>query len=436
VGLVEAKQAIDDLEAGIPVEINKFTTTIGMSSSRSFSASADKAAALGKVAVLTQAGKKIDAIKLYRETFDVSLLEAKTAVEKIQAGKFDEVAQMALGISYIPQVIPPTARAHTGGTPVSAGAATAATGAGCVGLIIGLILLITIIPILIAMASNGGPLSAPWARINPFAFARLNLSFGAEGTGPDRFTDARYIAVDNHSGNIYVAELQGGRIQVFDPEGKFITQWNVGDTKTTISALAADRLGNVYLVIGGEIRRYDGATGNSLGKLEYQDGNGFEDLAVAAEGGLVASWDEVNDNLVRFDKNGTVVWVTQNAISSVSEKDELDTHLALDGLGNVYALGTFNSAVFKFSTTGKYINRWGGEGDEKGQLYFPEAIAVDNQSRVYVSDGKGIQVFDPDGRYLALIPTQGAVFSMVINDKDELYMVTNSQTIFKYVIIK
>jgi hypothetical protein len=99
-------------------------------------------------------------------------------------------------------------------------------------------------------------------------------------------------------------------------------------------------------VIGGEIRRYDGATGNSLGKIEYQDGNGFENLAVAADGGLVASWDEVNDNLVRFDKNGTVVWMDQNSISSVSEKDELNTHLALDGLGNLYALGTFNSAVF------------------------------------------------------------------------------------------
>jgi ribosomal protein L7/L12/streptogramin lyase/DNA-directed RNA polymerase subunit RPC12/RpoP len=429
VGLAEAKQAVEDLESGIPVEINKFSTTVPMSSSTSFGASTGKAAALGKVAVLAQAGKKIEAIKLYRETFDVSLVEAKAAVEKIQADKFDEVAQMALGTSYIPQVKPPTAKTHLGETSVSGGA-------GCVGLTIGLMLLITIVPILIAMASSGGPLAGTWARINPFAFARLNMSFGSEGTGPGRFEDARYIAVDNHSGNIYVTELQGGRIQVFDSQGKFISQWNVGDTKTTIAALAADRLGNVYLVIGGEIRRYDGATGNPLGKIEYKDGNGFENLAVAVDGGLVASRDGFNDDLVRFDKNGTVVWVTQNAISSVSDEAELDTHLALDGVGNVYALGTFNNAVYKFSTTGKYLNRWGGEGDKKGQLDFPEAIAVDNQSSVYVSDGKGIQVFDPDGRYLALIPIQAAVYNMVINDKDELFMVTNSQTVLKYVIIK
>jgi ribosomal protein L7/L12 len=175
VGLLEAKQAVDNLETGIPVGINKFTTTIGMSSSMSFGTSADKAAALGKVAVLTQAGKKIEAIKLYRETFDVSLVEAKTSVEKIQAGKFDEVAQMALGTSYIPQVKPPTAKTHIGETSVSGGAAAAAKGAGCVGLTIGLILLIMIIPILIAMASNGGPLASSWARINPFAFTRLNM---------------------------------------------------------------------------------------------------------------------------------------------------------------------------------------------------------------------------------------------------------------------
>jgi sugar lactone lactonase YvrE len=105
-------------------------------------------------------------------------------------------------------------------------------------------------------------------------------------------------------------------------------------------------------------------------------------------------------------------------------------------MGNVYVAGTFNDAVFKYSPTGKYLNRWGGEGDGKGQFSFPDAIAVDNRGRVYVNDNRGIQVFDPDGRYLARISVPHAVFGMAITDNNELWVVTNDQKVSKYIIVK
>ena len=295
-GLMEAKLAVEDLEAGRPVEINRVSTSIHTGSATYSGASPDKSVALGKVANLALSGKKIEAIKLYRETFDVGLLEAKTAVENIQAGKLDQVAQMALGSGYIPQVKPlaggfnPVKDAPDGG---------AAKGNSCLFLTISFILLVTFVPILIAMASNGGPLAEVWARVNPFAYARLSLSFGGEGTGPGRFTDARIISVDNHTGNLYATELKGGRVQVFDTAGKFLTQWAAGDSKTYITGMTSDRLGNLYLVIGGEIKRYDGASGALLGKIAYEDGNNFDSVTAAVDGGLVAFWDEFNDNLVR-----------------------------------------------------------------------------------------------------------------------------------------
>src|SRR5690349_2321561 len=86
------------------------------------------------------------------------------------------------------------------------------------------------------------------------------LKFGSEGVGPGMFTDARSIAVDG-AGRIYVGEYTGGRIQVFDPEGKFLTQWTIGDRKTLLRGLAADRKGVVYTVHGGIIDRYKGETG-------------------------------------------------------------------------------------------------------------------------------------------------------------------------------
>ena len=250
---------------------------------------------------------------------------------------------------------------------------------------------------------------------------------GGEGIGPGMMTDARSVAVDG-SGRIYVGEYEGGRIQVFDSSGKFITQWMV-DTKMPLSGLAADRKGTVYVVQSGIINRYEGETGKSLGQISYPQGWGFDDIITTADGGLLCAWYKNRDDIVRFNPQGQVSRTIRGAISSVTDDAELDTRVANDGLGNVYALGTFNNAVFKFGPDGKYLNRFGGRGDKPGQFTAPSAIAVDGKGRVYVSDFKGIQVFDSDGRYLAVFKTEGPASGMVFDDKDELLVAARTKVI-------
>ena len=261
----------------------------------------------------------------------------------------------------------------------------------------------------------------------PKGFANETLKFGSEGIGPGMFTDARSIAVDG-SGKIYVGEYIGGRIQVFDGEGKFITQWTV-DRKMPLRALAADRNGIVYVVQKGNITRHEGATGKPLGQLAYGDGWGFDDVKVAADGGLVAAWYKNRDDIVRFNAEGQAVRTIRAAISSITESSELDTRVTVDGLGNIYALGSFNNGIFKFSPDGKFSTRFGSDGDQPGQLRAPSAIAVDGKGRVYVSDFKGVQVFDSNGRYLAVFDAGGIASGMVFNDKNELFVAARKQVV-------
>jgi tripartite motif-containing protein 71 len=241
------------------------------------------------------------------------------------------------------------------------------------------------------------------------------------------FTDARSIAVDG-SGKIYVGEYTGGRIQVFDGDGKFITQWTV-DGKMPLRALAADRNGVVYVVQSGNITRYEGATGKPLGQLSYGEGWGFDDVKVAADGGLVAAWYKNRDDIVRFNADGQVVRTIRAAISSITDSSELDTRVTVDGLGNIYAIGSFNNAIFKFSPDGKFTTRFGSDGDQPGQFRAPSAIAVDGKGRVYVSDFKGVQVFDSNGRYLAVFDAGGLASGMVFNDKNELFVAARTQVV-------
>ena len=92
------------------------------------------------------------------------------------------------------------------------------------------------------------------------------MKFGSEGIGPGMMKDARSIALDG-KGNIYVGEYIGGRIQVFDATGKFLTQWMV-DTKMPLRGLAADRKGTVYVVQRGAITRYEGETGTVIRRTQ------------------------------------------------------------------------------------------------------------------------------------------------------------------------
>lgn len=275
------------------------------------------------------------------------------------------------------------------------------------------------------------PIAMPGAPLAPSGdkgtgFAKVTLKFGSEGIGPGMMTDARSIALDG-AGRIYVGEYIGGRVQVFDADGKFISQWMV-DPKMPLRGMAADRKGTVYISQKGLITRYEGETGKSLGELPYSEGWGFDDVVAAPDGGLVCSWYKNRDDIVRFNSEGQAVRTIRAAISSASGDPELDTRVAIDGLGNIYALGSFNNAVFKFGPDGRFLTRFGSQGQQPGQISAAQAIVVDGKGRVFVSDSKGVQVFDSNGRYLTVFKPEGVIASgMIFNDKNELFVVARNK---------
>jgi ligand-binding sensor domain-containing protein len=280
-------------------------------------------------------------------------------------------------------------------------------------------------PLMRSVGSIGGPSGGIGGGGN--GFAQVAQTFGSEGIGPGMMTDARHIAMDGQ-GHIYVGEYQGGRVQVFDANGKFITQWMV-DRKTPLRGLAADRKGTVYIAQRGKITRYRGDSGEALGDISYTGGDGFDDVRTTVDGGLVSAWYRNRDDIVRFDAQGNVVRAIQAAVSTAADRSELDTRVATDGLGNIYALGTFSEAVFKFNPEGKFVNRFGGSGHQPGQFSAAHSIAVDGKGRIFVGDIQGIQVFDTDGRFLTVIKVDGPAFGMVFNDQNELLVAARNKVI-------
>jgi sugar lactone lactonase YvrE len=406
-----------------------------------------EATQLREVKEIALSGNKIEAIKRYREITGAGLKESKDAVEALMAGKPLVVSKMnVITPSNIRRVdldlgdsshqVTATSQPNTQLPTMKLNRAAVAAGGitGCaIWILVSAILLVVIVPILIAFTLPGGPLSGLWNRFNPVAFAQVVQSFGGEGNGPGLFQDPRNIAVDG-SGYIYVADFSTGRIQRFDHQGTFQSMWLVAP-ETTITGLAATREGTVYVVYNSEIWRYNGTTGDTLGKVDLatqEQDYFFDDLTVVSDGSLLAIAD--GDTLVRFKPDGQVIQVIPQSVYAVSGDSELDAHPAVDGLGNAYILGTFNDAVFQYGLDGKFVNRFGSDGDENGQFHAPSEIAIDGFGRVFVSDINGIQVFSPDGRYLDRFRVEGYAFGLVFNDQNDLYVVTNKPEVFVYSI--
>ncbi len=88
--------------------------------------------------------------------------------------------------------------------------------------------------------------------------------WGSAGTGPGEFAVAHSLAIDSDD-NIYVADRENSRIQLFDVNGRYLSEWNFG---TLVCAIYFHENGFMYMTTGfdGEIAKVD-LEGNLLGSL-------------------------------------------------------------------------------------------------------------------------------------------------------------------------
>jgi DNA-binding beta-propeller fold protein YncE len=404
----------------------------------------DQSLKLAEIASLVAAGNKIAAIKMYREVYGVGLKEAKEAVEKIERGEpitADATSQVE---SFSFNLSQPAGATHLS-------VAFPKWVKTSIWIAIGVFILAGIISAYLASRSAERAIASqqvsakmpvpvrPATPVTPAApepsFAAVALEFGSEGIGAGQFKDARSVALDP-AGRIYVGEYSGGRIQVFDAEGRFLTQW-MSEPKSVLLNLAADRKGNVYAIHPNKTLLYDGATGNLLGEPPNLNGSireAYSDIAVALDGSLYAIGG--SDDIIRISPDGRVK-------TAVKTRERLGEHIsferiAVDGTGNMYALSMFENSVFKFAPDGRFINRFGGRGDKPGQLSSPRSILVDGQGRIYVGDaGRSIQVFDGDGRYLNFFGGREVVFGIAISDQGEIFAChRNKHKVIKYAPVK
>lgn len=191
-------------------------------------------------------------------------------------------------------------------------------------------------------------------------------SFGEPGNSAGQFNSPLGIDVDG-AGNIYIADTGNSRIQVFTPEGDFIQAINLppkNGHRSDPTDVAADGTRNRLYVVDNDNHRY----------LVY---------------------DLMSRNLI--------------TVAGRPGEGELmfryPFFAALNQEGFLHIVDVINTRVQVINPHGQFVRYIGGWGVEKGHFFRPKGVAVDNRSRVYVSDSYMgvVQVFESSGRFVGVL---------------------------------
>ncbi len=180
---------------------------------------------------------------------------------------------------------------------------------------------------------------------------------------------------------------------------------------------------------------------SEFSKIIHFAPNPIQDFAFHSDGGKIYL---VNDGkgeyLMQINEAGKTVRRINNFHSNAADASMSPRSFGLaairftvDGAGNifsVYALGdvgsyqlSFNTEdfmIFRFTPEGKYVNKFVQTMNSVG-------IAVDNQSRIYVSNNDSVEIYSDTGEQLSAFFFSGDVDAFALDKENNIYILSKDK---------
>jgi tripartite motif-containing protein 71 len=282
---------------------------------------------------------------------------------------------------------------------------------------------------------------------------RLDLTVGADRESVG--IEINGLAVDN-LGNIYLGEgSPGGRVYVYDAQGKPLTTWGEGPGRGEaqfdfITSLAIDGQGNMYVADFNNVRvqKFD-RLGHFVAQWPTEQPAGPVGVGVDSAGNVfVLNHRQHMHYLQKFDSNGHPVLAWGGTGKGQGDFDagpfSGPEGIAVDAAGHVYATDQNNARAQEFSADGKFLNSFGSAGfqGEDGRFFpgnGPGGVAVHDSGHVYATGGDiaayggTIQEFDASGRFIAKWDKTGADRLIALDGKGAVYVTDeHKRSVLKY----
>ena len=190
------------------------------------------------------------------------------------------------------------------------------------------------------------------------------------------------------------------------PTASFQTTNELGAALSMPTDVGIGENGRIYVVDGGnhQVAVFD-ATGLRVATLGERGGNEgqFESpvgIGIGPDGEIYVA-DKGNQRLHVFTADGGI----RGTLVLEEDGDKVDpVDVAVSANGKeLYVTANNSHRVLVYSTGGKFLRAWGGEGEDDGLFRYPATIAVDPAGNVLVVDvlNQRVQKFDSKGNFLA-----------------------------------
>lgn len=245
------------------------------------------------------------------------------------------------------------------------------------------------------------------------------------------------VAVDA-AGRIYVADPAQRSILIFNREAHTFARWKGNGQFPLLlpMGLAFDGEGRLFVSdsFGAQVVVFD-STGKPVagfGKDTFKRPGG---LAIDVRRGRLYVADAKLNRIFFFDLR-TFRLLKAIGGQSTSGNPEpgrfsAPTNLALDSGGRLYVTDTFNCRIQVFDPEGKFVRAIGTQGAQPGNFVRPKGIAIDSEDHLYVVDAgfSNFQILTPEGKPLLFVGAMGdrpgeflLPAGMAIDRNDRIYV--------------
>lgn len=210
---------------------------------------------------------------------------------------------------------------------------------------------------------------------------QLLFAFGGRGMGDGEFLTPTGIAFDA-SGDAYICDYEGARVEKFTSEGAFLLAWPIPSIRS--DHVAIDAAGDVYVTgySDYQVHKYS-SVGDPI--LDWESPTGQHTAGIIERDGLVSVVLWTTSNIEQFDTAG-------NFVRAFSAETVNGLDVEGDAAGQFWVASFGGNTVNVLSAEGELVEVLGSSGSGPGEFQGPSGIALGLDGSVYVADQANLRV--------------------------------------------